>query len=352
MAKKKKPSLPKNFKEMLEAGGISQLKDVFDTCELDARGGYNKGTALHFYDVPEELVRWLAEQGANVNAQDSYGRTPLNHQINIGLIRLLLNLGADIDAPDRYGVTPLHTAAGFFRADTVRFLIERGANINAENTEEETPLAYALSRCRNIDVAGMAEIAVMLLDAGAKVSPDMAESVKRIGEEFEFHRDSFNKDYLAAADAGLTRLCELFCVTPVQRRSMHDGVSPIIAADGTWQEQYAELWDLLVPSQGAAKTVQGEVVRITGRVRDELHRNGGANWDSDYRRMLDDLLKHFASGRPLTAEELAETKALISSIRAKGDGNIIAIDRLCELAVRWVLVNPEPAPLPAPGYKR
>ncbi len=107
MAKKKKPSLPKNFKEMLEAGDISQLKDVFDTCELDARGGYSKGTALHFYDVPEELVRWLVVQGANINATDTYNRTPLHeHTMRLsGDVDVFLELGADENATDKYGKT-------------------------------------------------------------------------------------------------------------------------------------------------------------------------------------------------------------------------------------------------------
>ena len=57
MAKKK--LLPKNFDELLEKGDLNALKAVFDTCEVDARGGYDKQPAIAFDLCPDELVRWL-----------------------------------------------------------------------------------------------------------------------------------------------------------------------------------------------------------------------------------------------------------------------------------------------------
>jgi hypothetical protein len=260
-------------------------------------------------------------------------------------------LGANIGLTDKYKSTPLHTAAGFYRVDTVRLLMERGANIHAENSSGQTPLAYALIRCRNADIANMAKIAELLLGAGARVTPDMAESVRNIGNDFEFHRESFNKDYLAETDAGLTKLYELFDVEPVAGRRVHDGVSPITVTAAKWQKQHNELWEYLVPSQGAAKTVQGEVIRITGRVADELYRNGGCNWDANYRKMLDALLAHLASGTPLSASELNEANAMIKVIRPNGDGDD-ETDKLCELAVKWVLQNTLPIKLGKTDYKR
>lgn len=246
----------------------------------------------------------------------------------------------------------MHTAASFFRADTVRFLVENGANIHVENDMKQTPLESSLAVCRNADISKMAEISIILLEAGAKITSDMIESVKRIGEEFEFHRDNFNKNYLSEADAGLKKLYTLFDVAPIAKRQMHDGVSPIIVTDESWEKQYEALWQLLVPSSGAAQTVQGEVVRITGRIRDELYRNGGANWDRNYQKMLDALLMHFSSGTPLSEHELSETKKLTSSIHAKGDDDEQITDRLCELAALWVSKNPNPIILNKLNYDR
>lgn len=355
MAKKKRITLPKDFRELVEAGNVETLKAVYDKCELYAYDDrYGMNTALHLYGVPDALVLWLVEQGLDINIENYYGRTPLYAQTTIGsdTVKLLLELGADIEKPDRYGSRPLHNAADYFRTNTVRLLIERGANIHAENDSGQTPLASALTRCNNINISEMAEITAMLLEAGAEITPDMAKRVKHIGEEFEFHRENYNKDYLVETDAGLMRLYSLFDVEPIAKRQMHDGVSPIIVADGSWGKQYEQLWDLLIPSSGAAKTVQGEVVRITGRVRDELYRNGGANWDKNYRKMLGALLKHFASGKALSESELAEAKNLTSSIHAKGNDEDSITDRLCELAVVWVLANPNPISLVKPDYDR
>jgi ankyrin repeat protein len=242
MAKKKRVTLPKDFKELIEIGDIEKLKAIYNLCELSATydGRYGMNTALHYYGVPNELVRWLVEQGLDVNIENYYGRSPLYVQSTGGrdTVKLLFELGADMEKPDRYGNRPLHTAASFFRADTVRFLVENGANIHVENDMKQTPLESSLAVCRNADISKMAEISIILLEAGAKITSDMIESVKRIGEEFEFHRDNFNKNYLSEADAGLKKLYTLFDVAPIAKRQMHDGVSPIIVTDESWEKQY------------------------------------------------------------------------------------------------------------------
>lgn len=352
MAKKRK-TLPKNFNELIETGDLEAIKEVFEKCELDARGGYGKGTALGFFGISEEMVRWLAEQGADINAVDTYGRTPLHRQAmwKNKDVQVLLELGADKEAADNYGNTPLHTAAGCHNVSCVKKLIAYQANIDVKNKQGETPLFYGLAQTQNIYIADMAAIADLLIDMGAEVTQSMSKLVIRIGENFEFHREAFNKDYLQETDAGLMHLYYIFGITPVKKRQMHDGISSIIPAAGTWQEQYSELWDLLIPSSGAAKTVQGEVIRITGRVRDEIFRNGGANWDKDYRRMLDALIVHFASGIPLEDAARKEAEEITVYIRKTGDADEEP-SRLCELAVQWVLKNPKAVLLEKTNYCR
>lgn len=356
MTKKKRVTLPENFKELADNGDIESLKALYQRCELYASydGRYGLNTALHYGGVPDELVRWLVEQGFDIDIENYYGRTPLYQQATLGrdTVKLLFELGADIEKSDRYGDTPLHTAAQFFHPEIVEFLVEKGANVCRKNDMGQTPLASSLSVCRNADISSAAEISAILIQAGDKVTEDMKEMVKRIGEEFEFHRENFNKDYLAETDAGLKRLYTLFAVGPVAQRKIHDGISSIIVEDGSWENQYESLWNLLIPPEGAAKTVQGEVIRITGRVRDELYRNGGANWDRNYRKMLNGLLRYFASGTPLSEKQLEEVKLLTSSIRAKGADEDDITNRLCELSVLWVLSNPDPIPLGKPDYDR
>ena len=355
MVKKKRVILPKDFGELVKAGDIEKLKAVYKKCELYAHDGRcERNTALHYSNVPDEFVRWLTEQGLDVNVENYYGRSPLDRHAALGdnTVKLLFELGADVERVDRYGNSPLHTAASFFHSNTVRFLVEKGANVYLKNDMDQIPLASCLAVCSNLNIPEVAEIADILLQAGDKVTLDMIESVKRIGQDFEFHREDFNKDYLSETDLSLKKLYLLFEVEPVEKRRIHDGVSPIIVENSSWEKQYNMLWDFLVPSSGVAKTVQGEVIRITGRIRDELYRNGGTNWDKDYQKMLDALLVHFASGTSLSECELNEIRKLTTSIRAKGDVDEEITDCLCEFAVQWVLKNPNPISLNKPSYDR
>ena len=352
---KKRVTLPKEFKDLMDEGNIEALKAVYDRCELTAHDGrFSLCTPLHMGGVPDELVIWLVEQGLDINIPDYYGGTPLYRQAILGrdTVKLLLELGADIGKPNTYGETPLHVAAEFFHPKTVKLLIDKGADVNAKNDRGQTPLDSVLTVCRGIYIAQTAEIASMLLDAGAKKTPAMKEKVENIGKDFEFHREGINPDYLEAADQGLEKLYALFDVKPVAKRITHDGVSPIFVKEGSWEEQYEELWSFLIPSSGAAKTVQGEVIRIPGRVRDELDRNGGVNWDRNYRKMLQAMPHYLSLGTPLSDNDLEEAKQLISQIYGKDFNDGLRLDRLCQLAIAWIKQNPDPLPLEEPSYKR
>ena len=197
----------------------------------------------------------------------------------------------------------------------------------------------------------MVEIAEILLNAGNTITPEIQECVKNIGEDFEFHRENFSKREAENVDEALQKMYKFFMVEPVARSIVHDGVSPIIVCDETWRQQFNYLWDYLVPSSGAAKTVQGELIRIGGRITDEFYRNGGVNWDREYRKMVDALPRYFSKGNPLSDDELAEIETLISKIKGHGTPDEI-LDRICELAVVWVLNNQTPITLEKTNYRR
>lgn len=372
MPKPKKKLLPKDFDALLKAGDMAALKAVFDACELDARGDPGKRTALAFLSCPDELTRWLVEKGADIEARDTYGCTPLHARSTSlgGDIATLLELGADIHATDQKGDTPLHKAARFANTAAVRQLLDLGARADALNATKMTPLAAGLQYCSNAQIAPMAAIAEQLLAAEtprkkglgdlimsafsgkplqpAGVTVEAQAFVQRIGKEFEFHRQGFNPDYVAETSAGLDRLYALFNVPPVPRRVVHDGRAPIVAKSPRWQDQHQELWVLLVPSNGAAATVQGEVIRITGRITSEVDHNGAVNWDAGYRKMGSAFLAHIASGVPLSDADRERAAQLVARVREQ-DG---AGPDLCELAVRWVRLNPTPAPLAPPDHDR
>lgn len=372
MAKAKRKTLPKDFEALLKQGDITPLKAVFAICDVDARGGVFKRTALAFNDCPDELARWLVENGADLSTTDGYGETPLHARAGHrqGRIEVLLELGADIHARDRRGNTPLHRAAAVGNIRTVRMLIEHGAGVDCLNDSKLTPLAWALQQCGNTDITAVAAVGALLLDVHSQnetkartffarifgrgamrnghITPDMRASIERIGTQFEFHRDGFSPDMLDETSAALDRLYELFDVPPVPRHVVHDGKSSIVARATGWERQHQELWELLVPSSGAASLVQGEVIRISGRIHNEREGQGGINWDHGFEQMADAFLIHVGSGSSLPSHNLLEAQRIVAEVkRRSGDTR-----RLCELAVDWVALNPVPAALPAPDYER
>lgn len=349
MAKRK--TLPKDFEDQLKRGDVEALKAALGNCLLEATGGYRKQTALAFNECPDELARWLVNSGADITAPDSYGETPLHSRAGHwkGNLGVLLDLGADPNSGDGSVGTPLHNAVGVGHAGNVRLLIERGARVDAINARGQTPLEYALQRCSNAGLERMADAARAMLDADAKITSAMREHVTKLGETFEFHRAGYNKETVGEASAALDLLYAMFGVEPVPRRAMHDGKSTIVAKSSSWDDQHQELWELLVPSSGAADTVQGEVVRLSGKIHHELHGNGGMNWDPDFKAMADAFMSHVASGKPLPKAELDEVAEIIKAVKRK-DSDVT--HRMCELAVRWVALNPKPVKLEQPDYRR
>ena len=56
------------------------------------------------------------------------------------MVEALLQLRADVNATDQRDMTPLHHAAGTVAEDTMRVLLDAGADVRAQNTDGRTPL--------------------------------------------------------------------------------------------------------------------------------------------------------------------------------------------------------------------
>jgi ankyrin repeat protein len=100
--------------------------------------------AIKDYKIATEL---LLPKGADVNAKDGLGDTPLADAARHGqkdVAELLLANKADVNAKDDIGgLTPLHKAAWEGHKDVVKLLVANGADVNAKDKSGGTPMTYA-----------------------------------------------------------------------------------------------------------------------------------------------------------------------------------------------------------------
>lgn len=110
--------------------------DFWIACQ---NGEYNKCVSLH-------------EKGAKINPTTLVGNSSLWTPLHFGIyseikdiVYYLIDNGADMNAKAEHGVTPLHTAVIGNDIDMVQILVERGADINAryDGRDGMTPLELA-----------------------------------------------------------------------------------------------------------------------------------------------------------------------------------------------------------------
>ena len=112
-------------------------------------------------------IQSLLDKGAEINAKDKRGKTPLHYACEKGnpkAVRMLIDAGADIHVVNNNKNTPLHLACGKGSPETVRMMIDAGADIHAVNIDGNTPLLYA---CTFITVN--VGVVRALLEAGADI---------------------------------------------------------------------------------------------------------------------------------------------------------------------------------------
>jgi ankyrin repeat protein len=149
-------------------------------------------------NVNVEIMRMLAEHGANVALANAEGTTPLmaaagltqvqgprarrgdvsqfysnwGEADSLQAVDYLLGLGADLNAVNEARQTPLHGAAYMGSNALVQRLVERGAKIDAQDAQGQTPYRIAEGHL-NVAAQGVTEwpkTAALLKTLGADTS--------------------------------------------------------------------------------------------------------------------------------------------------------------------------------------
>ncbi len=114
-------------------------------------------------DADAQAIRKLIEDGADVNARDAEGNTPLilaSFYASPKCVDLLLEKGADANAANKAGVTALIRAATSY--EKTRLLVDAGAKVRVRTADlGNTPLILAARR------AGNSRTVELLLEHGA-----------------------------------------------------------------------------------------------------------------------------------------------------------------------------------------
>lgn len=143
---------PEIARLLIAQGADVNAEDMFGTTPLLAAvsGG-------HF-----ETVEMLIAHGANVRATErNTGQTALMRSIsNVKMARLLLDRGVDVNARNRTGRTALMEC---YDPEVAALLLARGADVNAQDSQGNTPLFNAAHSFQT-------QLATLLLQHGAKVN--------------------------------------------------------------------------------------------------------------------------------------------------------------------------------------
>jgi len=155
--------------ELLNLKDFSQ-SEYRDICVRQERRIYKSQSSLLKVAAKghEAVVKLLLEKGAELEAKDWGGRTPLSHAAekrHEAVVKLLLEKGAELEAKDNNGRTPLLYAAENGNEAVMKLLLEKGPELEAKDWDGQTPLLRAAEN-------GHEAVVKLLLEKGAKLAKD------------------------------------------------------------------------------------------------------------------------------------------------------------------------------------
>jgi ankyrin repeat protein len=91
-----------------------------------------------YFPQDMDIIKFLLDNGADIDAFDKSGNTPLCGAVAAGrpgAVELLLNRGAEINAPNKKGFTPVMLAVISNKPGIFRLLVDKGADLNKRHPD-------------------------------------------------------------------------------------------------------------------------------------------------------------------------------------------------------------------------
>ncbi len=140
---------PKEVLEAIRNGADVNAVDKYGTTPLMAPAGYDR----------PEIVSILIKTGAKIDYRDEDGQTALMHHasynVKIESTQLIIEAGADVNAQDNSGTSVLMHAVGsmanYGNPALVPILVEKGAKINYRDPNGNTVLQHAAYTVNNLE---------------------------------------------------------------------------------------------------------------------------------------------------------------------------------------------------------
>lgn len=254
------------------------------------------------------------------------------------VLRDVLRRGGDPNLQTACGHVPLHMAVQRKNVDSVRLLLESGANPNVvERAHRNSPLWYATM------VRDAAPYVLLLRKYGA----DPLSSNRHGGTPLGFIEERLaESDVYAPIHEAMTRQVDL---QPGRGLAAPTQAIPVNPADLTdpRKVELRRVWAEHVPARGQALTVQGELLRCIARLDDEANRNGNINYSRGHTQMRNYVRSVLIDPSVFDAETLHRLDGYLSRIRKTGDaliGDDTAWEHLNNAVADWCLAHPEPIP--------
>ena len=122
---------------------------IENNADLKAKDSIDGGVAIHLAAANgknDVITSLLKKDDTIINIKDDKGNTPLHWasmKDKVDTMKLLIDNGADIEAVDVDNWTALHYAAAFASLDAVNVLLEAGANKEAKTKDDSVAAYYA-----------------------------------------------------------------------------------------------------------------------------------------------------------------------------------------------------------------